>query len=131
MTPFSRLVSEGLRRRGLTLRQLCRAASMDPSFFSKVLAGKRSPPSEEGVLRRIAAELELDAPELIVSAGRIPSEWDRLSQDPELFRRVHTVATGAAPRPAAARTAAVRPVQTKAAEPTRLPAPAALAEELL
>lgn len=94
MTPFSRLVSEGLRRRGLTLRQLCRAASMDPSFFSKVLAGKRSPPSEEGVLRRIAAELELDAPELIVSAGRIPAEWKNLWSDRGLFHRVHGLASG-------------------------------------
>jgi len=93
MTPFSRMVSEGLRRRGMTLRQLCRAAAIDPSFFSKVLAGKRSPPAEEDVLRRVAAELALDAPELIVAAGRIPSEWGRLSTDRDLFRRVHSVAT--------------------------------------
>ena len=83
-----------MRDRGLTLRGLCRAAGLDPSFFSKVLAGKRSAPSEEAVLRRIAEVLGLDAAELIVSAGRIPSEWRALWEDPELFREVHARATG-------------------------------------
>lgn len=123
-TPFSRLVGAGLRRSGLTLRQLCRQVSLDPSFFSKVLAGKRSPPSEEDVLRRIAEELGLDAPELIVSAGRIPSEWARLSSDPDLFRRVHSVASAAAARPPVAKPARV------ASPPSHSPAPA-LSEELL
>ncbi|HAM35233.1 MAG TPA: hypothetical protein DEB40_13925 [Elusimicrobia bacterium] len=83
-----------MRGRGLTLRGLCREAGLDPSFFSKVLAGKRNPPSDEAALRRIALALEIDAVELIVSAGRLPSEWRALWDDPKLFGEVHARATG-------------------------------------
>ncbi len=87
-----------MRARGISLRELCREAALDPSFFSKVLSGKRSPPSEEAALRRLARLLALDEAELIVSAGRVPSEWSPLWRDRALFDRVHALATGA-PRP--------------------------------
>jgi transcriptional regulator with XRE-family HTH domain len=87
--PFASRVEAGLRGRGLTLRGLCREAGLDASFFSKVLAGKRNPPSDEAMLRRIAQILGLDAVELIVSAGRIPAEWSALWDDEDLFRDVH------------------------------------------
>lgn len=86
--PFSRLITDAMARRGLGLRELCRQAKLDPSFLSKVLAGKRNPPSEEETLRRIATALETDAVELFVAAGRIPSEWKSLSHNPDLLRRV-------------------------------------------
>lgn len=92
-SPFAARVLDGLKRRGWTLRQFCRAVALDPSFVSKVLSGKRSPPMEERVLRRIAAELGLDAAELIVSAGRIPREWQAVWSDAELFRRMHALAS--------------------------------------
>ena len=92
MTPFASRVSEGMRRSGLTLRSFCREVDLDPSFLSKVLSGKRSPPAEEEVLRRIARRLSLDAAELIVSAGRIPSEWQAVWRDPQLFRRINELA---------------------------------------
>jgi len=81
-----------MARHGLTLRGFCRAAGLDASFFSKVLSGKRSPPAEEAVLRRIAEVLGLEAAELIVAAGRIPSEWGALWKDPRLFRDVDSLA---------------------------------------
>ena len=126
-----------MRDRGLTLRGLCRAADLDPSFFSKVLAGKRSPPAQEPALRRIAQVLDLDPAELIVSAGRIPLEWRALWEDPELFREVHARATGgaAAPRPAvpaARRVSAPSPVPAQVPVPVRRgPVPGQLSEELL
>lgn len=92
-SPFAGRVVEAMRARGLTLRRLCRDVGLDASFFSKVLAGKRSPPTEEEVLRRIARCLELDAAELVVAAGRIPQEWQGLWRDPALFRDVHALAT--------------------------------------
>ena len=98
--PFSARVSEGMRRRGLTLRGLCRQADLDPSFFSKVLSGKRRPPSEEPVLRRVADVLGLEAAELIVAAGRIPSEWRALWKDGALFREVDARARGRQAPPA-------------------------------
>ncbi len=91
--PFSRLVSAAMERRGLGLRELCRRAKLDPSFLSKVLAGKRNPPAEEEVLRRLAGILETDAVELFVAAGRIPSEWRNLSSNKELLRRVDAMAS--------------------------------------
>lgn len=93
MLPFSRLVAGAMTRRGLGLRELCRQAGLDPSFLSKVLAGKRNPPSEEDVLRRMAAVLETDAVELFVAAGRIPSEWKNLTTNSELLRRVDAIAS--------------------------------------
>ncbi|MBI4375700.1 MAG: helix-turn-helix transcriptional regulator [Elusimicrobia bacterium] len=99
--PFARRVAEAISRTGMTLRSFCRAAELDPSFFSKVLSGKRSPPAEEQVLRRIAVVLGIDPTELIVLAGRIPSEWARLSQDSRLFQRVNSLAaTHPVPEPA-------------------------------
>ena len=118
--PFAQRVEAGMRRRGLTLRGLCRLAELDPSFFSKVLSGKRSPPSDEATLRRIAAALEMDAAELIVSAGRIPSDWRALWDDPELFREVHALAAGAGRR-AARLPAAARVPEPEAAAPARPP----------
>lgn len=94
---FSRLVSDALERRGLGLREFCRRADLDPSFVSKVLSGKRNPPSEEAPLRRVAEALELDPVEVIVSAGLIPTDWGALWSDAELLRAVHSVATGAHP----------------------------------
>jgi transcriptional regulator with XRE-family HTH domain len=94
--PFSRLISEAMALRGLGLRQLCRQAKLDPSFMSKVLSGKRNPPSDEETLRRIADILEADAVELLVAAGRIPSEWRSLTTNSELLRRVHAMASSAA-----------------------------------
>jgi len=99
--PFAKLVRERMESRGLGLRELCRGAGLDPSFFSKVLAGKRNPPSEELVLRRIAERLELDAPRLIVAAGRIPYEWRRVWTDESLFDSVHALASGRTPAPRA------------------------------
>lgn len=89
---FSRLVVDAMVRRGLGLRELCRQASLDPSFLSKVLAGKRNPPAEDEVLRRIAAALETDAVELFVAAGRIPPEWKSLTTNSELLHRVDAMA---------------------------------------
>ncbi|MBI5200901.1 MAG: helix-turn-helix domain-containing protein [Elusimicrobia bacterium] len=97
--PFAEMVRRRMEARGLGLRELCRGVELDPSFFSKVLAGKRSPPSEDAVLRRIARFLELDACEVIVAAGRIPREWDRLWTDKPLLETVHRLVQGTASSP--------------------------------
>ena len=137
---FSRLVASAMERRGLGLRELCRRADLDPSFLSKVLACKRNPPSEEKPLRRLAAALELDPVEVIVSAGLIPADWRAVRFDAELLRAVHAVATGgrparrAEPPPAARAPAgpAARPRRPAAPPPASFPAPGrGLSEELL
>ena len=131
--PFAERVQAAMASRGLTLRGFCREARLDPSFVSKVLAGKRSPPSDESVLRRIAQALGLDPAELIVSAGLIPSEWGALWRDRDLFAGVHSMATrGAAPRaPRASQAPAPRPQPPRSSAPAS-PAPRReLSEELL
>lgn len=93
LPPFSRIIVDAMKLRGLGLRELCRRAKLDPSFLSKVLTGKRNPPAEEDTLRRIAVALETDAVELFVAAGRIPSEWRGLTTNLELLRRVDAIAS--------------------------------------
>lgn len=122
--PFSRLVGDVLAARGLGLREFCRQADLDPSFFSKILAGKRNPPSDEGVLRRLAEVLGLSPVEIIVAAGRIPTDWNALWSDPDLLSRVHALAVRAEkPRPA-------RTAYAAASAPVSPPS-GGLAEELL
>ncbi len=137
---FARLVADAMARRGLGLRELCRRADLDPSFLSKVLAGKRNPPSDEEPLRRVAEALELDPVEVIVSAGRIPTDWGALWSDAELVRAVHSVATRGRPAPLRAERAAPAPRPATAprasraekAESVRFALPSrGLSEELL
>lgn len=137
---FSRLVAAAMARRGMGLRELSRRAELDPSFLSKVLAGKRNPPSEEEPLRRVAAALDLDPVEVIVAAGLIPTDWRALRSDAELLRAVHAVATGAravrrpepAPAPLARVNPASRPRRDAAPAPAAFPLPSrGLSEELL
>ncbi|HEX4046941.1 MAG TPA: helix-turn-helix domain-containing protein [Elusimicrobiota bacterium] len=114
---FSRLVAGAMGRRGLGLREVCRRAELDPSFFSKVLAGKRSPPSDEKALRRVAAALELDPVEVIVSAGLIPADWGALRSDGELVRAVNALVSGGRPE----RPAHAVPLRPRRASPPAAP----------
>ncbi|MBI4346808.1 MAG: helix-turn-helix transcriptional regulator [Elusimicrobia bacterium] len=136
--PFAEMVRRRMESRGLGLREFCRGVDLDPSFFSKVLAGKRSPPSEDDVLRRIARFLELDACELIVAAGRIPREWDRLWTDRPLLEAVSRLCAPGIRRTESAAPAAVRPPpRAQGLGPRaqglgpRAPAPKAFGDELL
>lgn len=92
--PFADLVRDRMKERGMGLRELCRAVGVDPSYFSKVLAHKRNPPSEEEVLEKIASALEIDATRLVVSAGRIPRNWQSIWSDCALFQKVHGLLAG-------------------------------------
>ena len=114
--PFSRIVIDAMKHRGLGLRELCRQAKLDPSFMSKVLMGKRNPPADEETLRRIAGALETDAVELFVAAGRIPSEWRSLTTNIDLLRRVNAMASSAVPR-------TTNPLPFKSASSPKSPAP--------
>lgn len=91
--PFAELVRARMAEGGLGLRELCRDAGLDASFFSKVLAGKRSPPSEEDVLRRLAERLGVDPSRLIVAAGRLPETWRALWTEPGAFEAVDSLLT--------------------------------------
>lgn len=110
--PFAALVRARMAEKGLGLRELCRDAGLDASFFSKVLAGKRSPPAEEEMLRRLADLLGLDPVRVVVAAGRIPRDWRALWSDPALVDAVGAVLRGGpAPRAWKVGSAPARPAQ--------------------
>ena len=92
-------------------------------------------------MRRLAAALDLDPVEVIVSAGLIPADWRAVRFDAEFLRAVHAVATGGrAPRraepaaiaPPARLELAARPRRAAAPVPASFPPPnRGLSEELL
>jgi transcriptional regulator with XRE-family HTH domain len=89
---FGKLVKDNLRQRNISLRQLSRNVGLDPSFLSKVLAGKRNPPSEERSLVKIAHCLDCDADALVLSAGRIPKRYQTNRNRQKflnLFKQLH------------------------------------------
>ncbi|MDI6757120.1 MAG: helix-turn-helix domain-containing protein [Endomicrobiia bacterium] len=75
MMTFSKFVKKTIEDRHLSARRVARAAGIDPSFFSKILSGKRSPPSDEKILKRLAKALGADPVYMVFLAGRIPDEF--------------------------------------------------------
>ncbi|MBI2853275.1 MAG: helix-turn-helix domain-containing protein [Chloroflexi bacterium] len=63
-----------LRKRArLSQRALAEKAGIDFTYLSKIETGKMPPPSRDVVLR-LAEALDVDRDELLISAGRVPSE---------------------------------------------------------
>ena len=75
---FIEAVNRGIENKNLSLRGLARKTGLDVSFISKILSGKRNPPSREEDIRKIADVLDLNPEKLILRAGRIPSSLSRL-----------------------------------------------------
>ncbi len=88
MTSFPELVESGMRQKNISLRAVAREIRLDPSFFSKVLAGKRTPPSDEKTLNRLADLLGIDPLKLIISTGLIPSQIRPMLESDEFLRSV-------------------------------------------
>lgn len=88
MRSFINLVTAKMRGQRISIRKVAREAGLDPSFFSKVLLGKRSPPSDEKVLRKLAKLLRMDPSLLIISTGTIPSELQPFMEKPEFLKQI-------------------------------------------
>lgn len=84
----------GMKRKGFTLRELCRRAGVDPSLLSKVFSGKRNPPLQDSALLKICEELELSSAEVFVSAGRLPPGWRQAFSNRAVFERAVSVIEG-------------------------------------
>ena len=84
---FLRERREALREkdRRFSLRQVAQRVGIEPSFLSKVERDETPPPSEE-TLRRLAAELEVDADVALALAGKVSSDLQEvIRRRPLLF----------------------------------------------
>ncbi|OGR54370.1 MAG: hypothetical protein A3I11_01345 [Elusimicrobia bacterium RIFCSPLOWO2_02_FULL_39_32] len=88
MKKFVQLIEEKMKEKGISLRKVAKEIEVDPSFFSKVLSGKRTPPGDEKVLKKLALFLGLDPLELIISTGRIPEELRSFMESSEFLKMV-------------------------------------------
>jgi len=68
-----------------SLRQVAGRIDVQPSYLSKVERGKVPPPSE-ATLRKLAAELELDADVVLALAGKVSGDLkEAIRRRPKLF----------------------------------------------
>ena len=68
-----------------SLRQVAQRVGIEPSFLSKVERGESPPPSED-TLRRLAADLELDADLLLALGGKVSADLQEvIRKRPQLF----------------------------------------------
>jgi transcriptional regulator with XRE-family HTH domain len=84
---FLRERREALREkdRSYSLRQVAQRVGIEPSFLSKVERGEGPPPSED-TLRRLAAELEVDADVALALAGKVSGDLQEvIRRRPALF----------------------------------------------
>lgn len=81
---FGRTLKQAIESKGISLRELARRSGLDVSFLSKILSGKRNPPSSEEDLINLARILEIRPEKLIIDAGRIPSALQDFFSD-EVF----------------------------------------------
>lgn len=83
---FVKAVKEALKKKGWSMRRAAREAGLDSSFLSKVLSGKRNPPSDERAIVRLAQKLDLDPDSLVIYAGRIPAKYQKDLEKPGAIR---------------------------------------------
>lgn len=79
---FGERIKELRKAEGRNQRDLAESVGIDFTYLSKIENGRMEPPSED-VIRRIAEELGADADELIVLAGRFPSDLAQELKTPE------------------------------------------------
>ena len=85
---FGSYIRKLRKERGLSLRKLAEAVTVEPSYISKVERDLVAPPSEE-TIKRISDVLEHDADVLLAVGGKISSDLRQaIIKRPELFSRL-------------------------------------------
>lgn len=87
---YLRSVRERLRvaDRRYSVRQVAQRSGLEPAYLSKIERGEQAPPSEAAI-RRLAADLGLDADVLLALAGKVSSDLQAIiRQRPELFAQL-------------------------------------------
>lgn len=83
---FGPYVRERRKAKGLSLRELATAASIDFTYLSKVETGKFPPPSEE-VIARLAGVLGVDVDVLLSRANKVdPTIHEFVARQPDVPR---------------------------------------------
>ncbi len=69
---FVKIITSKMKEKNMGVRQLARECGIDASFISKVIQGKRNPPSDEKIIKKIAQVLSVDPIMLTIFTGHIP-----------------------------------------------------------
>ena len=89
---FGAYIREQRDAKGMSLRELAKAAGVSPTFMSKVETENWKPKEEK--LRKIAQILGLDGDDLVARAGRVPSDLAEIIKEhgarPELEALLRT-----------------------------------------
>ena len=86
---FGARLRELRKQAGLTLRELAERVNIDFTYLSKIESGAMPPPSEKVILQ-LAEALNTDKDELIILAGRIPSDIAQILKDEETLKRLRS-----------------------------------------
>jgi len=74
---------------GMTQRELAERVNIDFSYLSKIESGVVPPPSEK-VISQLAEALNADKDELIISAGKVPSDIVQILKNQETLQRLRS-----------------------------------------
>ncbi|MFA6348678.1 MAG: helix-turn-helix domain-containing protein [Candidatus Paceibacterota bacterium] len=83
-TTFGELLGAARRKRGITLRQIKEVFGGVPSYWSEIETGRRLPPKDNGLLRKIAKFLGIDE-EVFVRAA----QTDRIKKDTSVMEKLY------------------------------------------
>jgi len=84
-TNFAGVIKEAIKESGLSLRAFAKKCSIDSSYLSKVLKGKRNPPADEAAIGKIADVIGMSPDRLMFICGRIPSRLQKLFLREDIF----------------------------------------------
>lgn len=85
---FVKKIVDKIKEKGLTLKEVAKYSGIDVSYLSRILTGKRNPPYDENVIRKIAKILGIDEDELVFSAGKIPKKYQQYFSSKEDIEKI-------------------------------------------
>ena len=77
---------------GMTLRELAAKVNIDFTYLSKIESGTVPPPSEK-VISRLSKALNVGKDELLILAGKLPSDVVQILKNKEALQRLRAVHT--------------------------------------
>ncbi|MFC1906218.1 helix-turn-helix domain-containing protein, partial [Chloroflexota bacterium] len=86
---FGKRLRELRKQAGLTQRELADKVNISFTYLSKIESGAMPPPSRD-ILFRLADALDIDREELLISAGRIPSDIAQMLKNTEIIKKLRS-----------------------------------------